>query len=66
MKKTEKINRSRYVLKEILSEEWDTSVIADYSDAEIEKMYCDKCKKNILQDKFGLGFNWLIKIVLCY
>ena len=56
MKKTEKINRSRYVLKEILSEEWDTSVIADYSDAEIEKMYfsnenesCDAC--------FGYGFN---------
>ena len=45
IRKTEKINRSRYVFKEILSEEWDTSVIADYSDAEIEKMYCDKCKK---------------------
>ena len=39
MKKTEKINRSRYTLKEILSTEWDTSVIADYSDAEIEKIY---------------------------
>ena len=39
MKKTEKINRSRYTLKEILSNEWDTSLIPDYSDAEIEKMY---------------------------
>jgi hypothetical protein len=27
MKKTEKINRSRYTLKEILSNEWDTSTI---------------------------------------
>ena len=39
MKITEKINRSRYVLKEILSNEWDTSVISDYSIQEIDKIY---------------------------
>lgn len=35
----EKVNRSRYTLKEVLSNEWDTSIIADLSDQEIEKMY---------------------------
>ena len=35
----EKINRSRYNLKEILSNEWDTDIIHDLSDQEIEKMY---------------------------
>ena len=54
MKKTEKINRSRYTLKDILSNEWDTSVIADYSDAEIEKMYFNT--DNPYQ-QFGTGFN---------
>ena len=39
MKKTEKINKSRYTLKEILSDEWDTSVIPDYTTSEIEKIY---------------------------
>ena len=39
MKKTEKINRSRYTLKEILSNEWDTSVISDYSLQELDKIY---------------------------
>ena len=55
MKKTEKINRSRYVLKEILSEEWDTSVIPDYSDAEIEKIYMGT--DNEFSRKYGYGFN---------
>ena len=54
MKKTEKINRSRNTLKEILSNEWDISVIQDYSDAEIEKMYFNS--DNPYQ-QFGLGFN---------
>ena len=35
----EKVNNSRYTLKEILSDEWDTSTIADLSRDEIEKMY---------------------------
>lgn len=55
MKKTEKINRSRYTLKEILSKEWDTSVIADYTDNEIEKMYFST--NNSYASVFGQGFN---------
>ena len=55
MKKTEKINRSRYTLKEILSEEWDTSVIPGYSNAEIEKMYHNS--DNPFVNTFGFGFN---------
>tara|TARA_B100000787_G_C16156915_1_gene279401 strand:- start:4 stop:765 length:762 start_codon:yes stop_codon:yes gene_type:complete len=55
MKKTVKINKSRYTLKEILSDEWDTSVISDYSDLEIEKMYSNT--DNPLIAQFGYGFN---------
>ena len=36
---SQKVNRSRYSLKEILSSEWDTSVIQDYSDQELDKIY---------------------------
>jgi len=54
MKKTEKINRSRYTLKEILSE-WDTSTIMDYSDTEIEKIYFNS--DNPFVNTFGFGFN---------
>ena len=39
MKITEKINRSRYTLKEILTNEWDTLSIPDYSLQEINKIY---------------------------
>ena len=35
----EKVNRSRYTLKQILSTEWDTSVIPELSNQEIEKIY---------------------------
>uniref|UniRef100_A0A6C0L3B2 RNA polymerase subunit H/Rpb5 C-terminal domain-containing protein n=1 Tax=viral metagenome TaxID=1070528 RepID=A0A6C0L3B2_9ZZZZ len=35
----DKVNNSRYTLKSILSDEWDTSTIADLSREEIEKMY---------------------------
>ena len=31
----EKVNRSRYTLKEVLSTEWDTSVVPDLSIQEI-------------------------------
>ena len=34
-----KINSSRFSLKEILSNEWDTSQIPDYSNEEIERLY---------------------------
>lgn len=36
---TEKVNRTRYTLKEILSDEWETSMVPDYSYSEIEKIY---------------------------
>jgi len=55
MKKTEKINKSRYTLKEILSDEWDTSVITDYTESEIEKIYLNS--DNSFIGQFGLGFN---------
>jgi DNA-directed RNA polymerase subunit H (RpoH/RPB5) len=35
----DKINRTRYSLKEILSDEWDTSTLPDVSNDEIKKMY---------------------------
>ena len=35
----QKVNRSRYTLKEILGEEWDVVSIPDFSDQEIEKIY---------------------------
>jgi DNA-directed RNA polymerase subunit H (RpoH/RPB5) len=55
MNKTEKINKSRYTLKEILSDEWDTSVIPDYTDDEIERIYLNSDNSFLAQ--FGLGFN---------
>lgn len=39
MSNSQKINNTRYSLKEILSDEWDVSTIQDYSDTEIEKLY---------------------------
>ena len=36
---TEKVNRSRYTLKEILSDEWITDTITDLSSSEVEKIY---------------------------
>ena len=36
------INKSRSVIKEILSNEWDTSIIHDFSDEEILKIYESK------------------------
>ena len=39
MSNSQKVNRSRYSLKEILSDEWDISNIQDLSDQEIDKLY---------------------------
>lgn len=36
---SQKVNKSRYSLKEILSEEWNVTTIPDYSDKEIDKLY---------------------------
>lgn len=35
----EKVNKTRYTLKEVLKDEWDTDTIADLSNTEVEKMY---------------------------
>ena len=35
----QKVNRSRYNLKEILSSEWNTDEIPDLSDQEVNKLY---------------------------
>ena len=39
MSTSQKINKSRYSLKKILSDEWDTSMIHDYSGQELDKIY---------------------------
>lgn len=39
MSHSQKINKTRYSLKEILSSEWDVSTIQDYSDTDVEKLY---------------------------
>jgi len=36
---SQKVNMSRYTLKNVLSSEWDTTFMQDYSDTEIGKMY---------------------------
>ena len=41
-----KINKSRSLFKKFLEPEWDISVISDYSDEEIEKLYTLKVSKN--------------------
>ena len=59
MKITEKINNSRYTFKQILSDEWDTSVISDYSIEEIDKIYTniDESDQYLNSKAFG---NWFI------
>lgn len=50
-----KINKSRSLFKKFLESEWDVSVISDYSDEEIEKLYNLKSSKNSLS--FGKAGN---------
>ena len=59
----QKVNRTRYTLKEILDEEWDTSTIADLSDQEIEKIYSVPSAKNKSLSTFGVasGCNYSLK-----
>jgi DNA-directed RNA polymerase subunit H (RpoH/RPB5) len=52
MKITEKINRSRYTLKEILSFEWNTEEMPDYSIKEIDSIYSN----NQVVEQYGFGF----------
>ena len=39
MSNSQKVNSSRYNLKEILSTEWNTETLPDFSNQEIEKLY---------------------------
>lgn len=58
----EKVNNSRYTLKEILSDEWDTSTIADLSRDEIEKMYTiPSSTSNLVSLGNASGCNFSIK-----
>ena len=58
MKITEKINRSRYTLKSILSNEWNTLIIQDYSLKEIDSIYSN----NSGLEQFGYGFICNLKL----
>ena len=59
----EKVNKTRYTLKEILEDEWDVSSIADLSDNEIQKIYSIPSSKNSNLALFGpaSGCNFSLK-----
>lgn len=50
-----KINATRKILKEYLKDEWDTSILHDLSDKEVEKMYMEGIPKNSKLISFGSG-----------
>jgi DNA-directed RNA polymerase subunit H (RpoH/RPB5) len=58
----EKVNRTRYTLKELLENEWDVSKLSDLSIAEVEKMYNVPSSKNTGIASFGVasGCNFTI------
>ena len=58
MKITEKINKSRYTLKSILSNEWDTVPIQDYSLKELDSIYSN----NSGLEQYGYGFICNLKL----
>jgi len=58
MKITEKINKSRYTLKSILSNEWDTLPIQDYSLKELDSIYSN----NSGLEQYGYGFICNLKL----
>ena len=49
-----RINKTRFTLKKYLEKEWDTSVIQDYSDKEIENIYTNKIAKKSNLISFGM------------
>ena len=60
----EKVNQTRYTLKEILSTEWDTDTITDYSNQEIEKMYSSPSSKDsVLGVATGCNFTIRHKMI---
>lgn len=58
MKITEKINKSRYTLKSILNNEWDTVPIQDYSLKELDSIYSN----NTGLEQYGYGFICNLKL----
>ena len=59
---TDKINNSRYTFKKILSDEWDTTVISDYSSLEINKIYNEPNISNPYIKSYLTGFICNIKL----
>ena len=51
----EKVTKTRYTLKEVLSNEWDKSVMPDLSNNEVEKMYTLPSSKNKQIAQFGVA-----------
>lgn len=51
----DKVTRTRFTLKEILSNEWDTSVMPELSNSEVEKMYTLPSSKNKQIAQFGVA-----------
>tara|TARA_Y100000389_G_scaffold140342_1_gene138142 strand:+ start:219 stop:974 length:756 start_codon:yes stop_codon:yes gene_type:complete len=62
MNSIEKVNKTRYSLKEMLKDEWDTSTIADLSQQEVEKMFMTPLAKNSQLNPLGnsAGCNFTI------
>jgi DNA-directed RNA polymerase subunit H (RpoH/RPB5) len=55
-----KIGSSRKIFKKYLESEWDVSVISDYSEQEIEKLYSSKHKNNIINFGKASAFNIML------
>ena len=51
----DKVTRTRFTLKEILSNEWDTTVMPEMSNNEVEKMYTLPSSKNKQIAQFGVA-----------
>ena len=51
----DKVTRTRFTLKKILSNEWDTSVMPELSNNEVEKMYTLPSSKNKQIAQFGVA-----------
>lgn len=51
----DKVNKTRYTLKSILNNEWDTSVMPELSNNEIEKLYTLPSSKNKQIAQFGIA-----------
>ena len=51
----EKVQRSRKILKELLSNEWKTEDIPELSSEEIRQLYNSSENKNFIYTNFGKG-----------